>query len=911
VSPSSLIGRRAELERLDEALRTIDERGTAVLVVGEPGIGKTALITEAARLARDRGMLVLAASGLLSEAHLPYAGLHQLLRPVLKAAEELPGPQRAALLGAFGQVDEPVTDPAAVAMAALSLLRDRSWQAPVVVAAEDVHWLDRATVEVLTFVANKIQDDRIVLIASCRDNAEIVGDPRFAELRVEGLDEDSSRAIVAAYAPALDSRLRERLLAEANGNPLALVELAVAWGALPAGTPIEHNVPLTGRLKDAFSERISALPDACQQVLLIAAVNDSDSVAEALAAAEILGAGPVSVGELEPAVRARLVELDGQQIRFRHALVRSAVEETSAFADRQLAHGALAAAIGDPIRAVWHRAAAVTVRDETIALALDDVATNAQRRGAIMVAITALERAASLTPDPAGRGRRLVRAAHLAFGLGRIDVMQRLLGEAETLALDPVGRARLAWQRLLLGDQAWAEDQVRSLVDLTRQLTELGEIDTALEGLMAVAITAWWTNFDSARRQLIAEAVEAIPVRDDDPRVLSILGFAAPLERGAVVLDRLTGIRPEAIEDPEGLSNLGMVAGFLGAQDESAAYLDTSILALRKQGRLGALASALTSRAWTAWNSGSWNVATSAAEEARRLGEQIDRPIIFYAARLAGSAVAAAKGDARSAEAAADEVERFFLPLGGVPMLALASLVRGVDLLAQGRNDEAFDRLWPMFDTSRGATWTIANQGAVSPFVDAAAATGHVAEARSVIERIEQIARRSGDPTLAASVLYAYALLADEGEAEAAFSAAMESDLQRWPFMYARLLFARGTWLRRQRRLTESRAPLRAARDAFDALPAIPWGERARRELRASGESSRRRVSDPAERLTPQELEIASLVGQGMTNREVGQQLYLSPRTVGSHLYRIFPKLGITTRAQLGVAMAGSSAVPT
>ena len=300
MDPSSLMGRVTELGRLDEALRTLDERGTALLVVGEPGIGKTALITEAARRARDRGMLVLTSSGLLSEAHLPYAGLHQLFRPVLTAAEELPGPQRVALLGAFGQVDEAVSDPAGVALAALSLLRDRSWDAPVVVVAEEVPWLDRATVEVLTFAANKIEDDRILLIASCRDNAEIVGDARFEELRVEGLDEGSSQAIVDAQAPALDARLRERLLAEANGNPLALVELAVAWGEHPAGTRIEHNVPLTGRLRDAFSERISTLPGACQQLLLIAAVNDGDALAEALRAAEILGGGPVSASQPTP-----------------------------------------------------------------------------------------------------------------------------------------------------------------------------------------------------------------------------------------------------------------------------------------------------------------------------------------------------------------------------------------------------------------------------------------------------------------------------------------------------------------------------------------------------------------------------------------------------------------------------------
>ena len=212
----------------------------------------------------------------------------------------------------------------------------------------------------------------------------------------------------------------------------------------------------------------------------------------------------------------------------------------------------------------------------------------------------------------------------------------------------------------------------------------------------------------------------------------------------------------------------------------------------------------------------------SAAEEARRLGEQTERPRIVFPARLASAAVAAARGDTSSAGETAEEVERFFLPLGAVLVLALASLVRGVDHLAQGRDNEAYDQLWPMFDTSRGATWTVANQRAVSFFVNAAVLTGHLTEARSVTEQVGQIARQSGDPTLKASVLYARALLADDGRAEAAFSTARDSDLRRWPFMHARLLLAYGTWLRRQGRVTESRAPLRAARDAFDTLPAIP-----------------------------------------------------------------------------------------
>jgi ATP/maltotriose-dependent transcriptional regulator MalT len=409
----------------------------------------------------------------------------------------------------------------------------------------------------------------------------------------------------------------------------------------------------------------------------------------------------------------------------------------------------------------------------------------------------------------------------------------------------------------------------------------------------------------------VVHAVERLPIDPADPRALAVLGFAAPVERGAYVLECLSRLRPDAVEDAEIRSTLGIVAGFLGAQDTSAAFLDDAIPELRAQGRLGVLAAAQTSRAWTAWNAGDWDVAASAAEEARRIGEETERPVIVTAVQLAGSLVMAARGDANAAGQAADEAERLFLPLGGVPMLALAALVRGVDALAQDRPDEAYTHLRPSFDTSKGATWTVANQGAYQFFVDAALATGHIAEARAVTEQVERRVREGHDPTLDASVQYARALLAEPDEASAALEAALDSDVRRYPFLYARLLLAYGTWLRRQRRVSESRVPLRAARDAFDALTAVPWAERARRELRASGETSRQRVSGPAECLTPQELEIASLAAEGMTNREIGRQLFLSPRTVASHLYRIFPKLGVKTRAQLGAVMDGAAPTPT
>jgi DNA-binding CsgD family transcriptional regulator/tetratricopeptide (TPR) repeat protein len=565
----------------------------------------------------------------------------------------------------------------------------------------------------------------------------------------------------------------------------------------------------------------------------------------------------------------------------------------------------------DDDRVAWHRAASVVVPDEDVAAALEDAAERARRRGAIVVAIAALERAANLSPEPARRGRRLVLAAELAVELGRQDVMLRLLDEAEPLTLDPVDRLRAEWRRGLLGDGIWGDvAHVRSLIDLTERTSRAGDVDMALEALLAVADAAWWTSFDAERRTLVVAAAERLAVADDDPRLLKVLALAAPVERGALVLDRLADIRPSAIDEPGGLSMLGTAAGALGAPHLSAAFLDLSIRRLRVQGRLTALANALVSRAWAAWHLGNWRIAASTAQEARRLGEQTERPTIVTAARLVEGALAAVRGDTRTARSIAGDVETFCRPLGATTMLALASFVRGLAAQADGRSDEAYDHLGLLFGTRDSGTSSAGSQAGITLYVDAAIQSGHGDDARIAIDEIDRLARRCASPTMRASVAYARPLLADEGHAEILFSRALDSELGRWPFLHARLLLAYGTWLRRRRRVSESRAPLRAARDACDALSAIPWGERARQELRATGESSRRRTTDIVEQLTAQELEIVRLAARGMTNREIGQQLYLSHRTIGSHLYHAFPKLGITSRGELSQVLALSEAGP-
>ncbi|HEX7132215.1 MAG TPA: AAA family ATPase [Iamia sp.] len=905
-----LLGRDLAQARLGALVDGVAERGAGALVVGDPGIGKTALVTAVAEQARADGLRVLRTSAVPSEAHIPFAGLGQLLQPVVDDLSGLPAGPRDALMAALGHLDRDVPDPVAVALAALGLLRDRAAEAPILVVAEDVHWLDRLTGDVLAFVSRRIETDPIVLLASTRElPTGGLADARWEEIVIEGLDEDSAATLVARHAPDLAPHLRARLLDEARGNPLALVELSIAWSRLPPGTLISSWVPLTDRLLASFASRVGALPPPCRALLLVAALDDGDERAEVVAAAGALVDTPVGDDDLRPAEEERLVEPGGHRVRFRHPLVRSAIRGSTDPAAQRDAHAALAAVVADPDRAAWHRAAATTAPDEAVAAALEAAADRAARRGGAVVAVTALERAAALSPDPATRGRRLVRAAECAADLGRPDVAGRLLDEAEPLPLDPVERARAAWRRKLLGDGVWRDvAQVREITAITDRMAAAGDVDGALDALVTVAVAGWWTNFDDDRRRLVVEAAERLPVTDD-PRLLSVLAMAAPVDRGALVAARLRRLGSATDVEPMGLLLLGSAASTLAHHEQAADILDLAIPGLRRQGRLSNLSGALAARASAAWFLGTWDLLGAIATEALRLGDETERPANAASARTHLGALAACRGDGDEATALADEVEQFFRPLGAVPLLDLAANVRALVALAAGRPDDAYDRLAPVFALDQLGQSVPLKHNAIPTYLDAAAGSGHVAEARAVVEALAPLARRSGSPIMAAGVAYGRALLAEEGDAERLYAALLASDIARWPFLHARALLAHGAWLRRQRRVTEARVPLRAARDLFDGLGAVPWGERARQELRAAGEASAQRRVAVTEQLTAQELEIARLAASGLTNRQIGQRLFLSHRTIGSHLYHLFPKLGITSRTELaGVLAAGSEA---
>ena len=903
-----LVGRGAELERV----RALLEDGGALLVRGTSGIGKSAVLDAAAAAARERGMGVLRVAGVQSEARLPFAGLHALLRPIDAHVGALPDPQREALLSAFGMSAEAAPDPFLIALAALELLSEAASYTPLLLIVEDAHWLDVATADVLAFVARRLDADRVAIVAAIRDregDPEETRPPRLAdagwpELTLGPLDDDAASALLDRSATPLDHHRRARILAAAEGNPLALVELphAPAGGALPLGGAV---MPLTVRLEREFAARAVGLPAHTRTLLLVVATNDGDSLGEALQAGATIAGRDLTVADLTPAIDARLVDADGLTVRFRHPLVRSALYQAAPLAQRHVAHAALAAALSEqPDRQVWHRVACATRPDDRLAGDLEAAAERAQRRGAANVALAALERAARFTADPFRRGVRLLRLAELAGELGRTDIVADAIAATSGLDLVPAERARLAWLRELYDPHAWSgADRLDTFAAIAEQMLDAGLPEEAFKALLTVAVRVHWSNADDAVRQRILDAADRLPFPADHPARIAVLGLVDPETRGAEALSVIARHAIAPGDDPALLRLLGSAATGIGAFDLAPAFLVGAVEGLRRQGRLGLLAQAQVSMAWSAVHTGSMRVGLPAAEEAGRLSEETGQPRWQAVARLAHASLEGLRGDEQRAEELVAAAEATLIPMGANPLLALAALARGKTALAAGRHSEAFDVLRHVFDPHDSAYMPYVRPWGLADIVEAAVHSGHDGEARAIVAEMEPIALRSRMPQLTVALDFARPLLASEAEAEAAYLAGLRGDLAGWPLMRARLLLAYGAWLRRRRRIAESRAPLRAAGEAFEALAIATWAERARQELRASGEAVRRGTPDARDELTPQEAQIAEMAADGLTNREIGQRLYLSHRTVGSHLYRIFPKLGVVSRAELARAL--------
>ena len=899
-----LYGRDAERSAVTALLDAARDSRSGVLVLrGQAGAGKSALLQDAVEQASD--LQVLEARGIESEAELAFAGLHQLLRPILGQVDGLPGPQATALRAAFGLEQGRVEDRFLVSVAVLSLLAEAAERRPVLCVVDDAHWLDEASANALVFVARRLEAEGVVVLFAARD-----GDPRrfgavgLPELEIGGLDGVAVAALLAERAAVpVDPQVRDRLLERTGGNPLALVELPSVLTAdqLSGTQPLPLPLPLTDGVEHAFLERVRRLPDDAQALLLIAAAEDTGRQATVTAAAATLGAG---VAALDAAETAGLVRVRAGAIAFRHPLVRSAVYQGATSSQRRRAHRALAGAAdreGDADRRAWHLAAAAVEPDERVVRELDAAAERASGRGGFEAASSALERAATLTADPGARGRRLVAAAEHAWAAGQLGRTAGLLEAVRPLATEPllradVGRLR-GWFELSVGSVAAAQPI------LVQAALDAAPVDPGrARRILAGAAEAAWLEADrNAGADLSRAAARLGPADSAHDRYFADLtaGFLAFLEGDLAAAVRLLtdaiGLAGR-LKDTDLLSLAAHHAFYVG--DDTAAYqLNVRVAAsARAGGKAAELLFTLPRLAQAELFTGRWAAAAASAGEAVRLATETGQPALSALPLAWLTLLAAFKGDDAFWSRVAETEQVTAASALGVFQGAVRDVIgwaRAIQKAATARPASAGTLLGEL-------RHPVVMTMAALDGVEAAVHAGRRNSALGWLRGMEAFATHTTAPWAQARVAHAHGLLSEGHVAQERFQEALDHHRRaRRPFERARTELAYGELLRRARRRVDARAHLEAALDTFENLGAAPWAERARLELRASGQAARRRDPSTLLQLTPQELQVARFVATGLPTREVAAQLFLSPRTVEFHLRNVFAKLGISSRTQL------------
>jgi len=899
------LGRDRELASLAVMLdHAASGTGCALLIRGEAGIGKTALLGEARRDAARRDMLMLACSGVRSEADLPFAALHQLLRPVLPLVCDLPGGHGDLLRTALTLDPSVLADLHRVALATLELFTVATVRAPLLVLVDDAHWLDRPSADVLSFAARRIAADPVAMIIAVRDGTP---DPfegsGIPSLFVRPLDAAASGALIDGAAPGLAAGVRDRVLAEAAGNPLALTELAAA---VPPGGMPDERLPVSDLLRRTFLTRVAELPAATMLLLFAASADRACSLGELRDAAATLHSGPLSEADIQPAMDASLVRLEGTRPVFCHQLTATAIYQSATVVDRQRIHAALArvTGTGDDRRRVWHLASAALGPDERVAAELEAVADQAARRGEIAFSLTAFDRAASLATDKAQRARLLLRSSECAAELGRGELAADLLIQAD--AAQPNGPSRmraLITRERVRSAPDWPDATVTDLVEAARAAHGEGERDLATSVLWAAASRCWWESAPASDRQAVTSATEAIGLPATDLRRVAVLSAVADTGRHADLhRDLLRGCD----EHPGRTSQefAAIAAENLGDYPLAIQLCAAEVRLARPQGRLGPIPRLQAIQAWAMLWAGDLASAAAAATESAAIADQQDQPMWRRAAELELMLISGLRGDYAQAREQADRWLANRENRDVKLLAAAASYSLSVAALGTGNYQEACDGLLKITNPASTAFHYGSRWWVTGDLAEAALYAGRVAETRELLADLAAEFREHPTPSVRYAVLYADAILATEDRTAAErFEAALAADPGGSPLAQARLQLAYGSWLRRCRRQREARTVLRQAGECFTSLGTTGFARQAARELRAAGETGRRPPVDGLPHPTAQELEIARLAATGLTNQEIGERLFLSHRTVGSHLYHLFPKLGITNRAQLASAL--------
>jgi DNA-binding CsgD family transcriptional regulator len=910
VGAPKLIDRLDERDRLDRLVDAVRVGESQVLVLrGEAGVGKTVLLDYVSSQAA--GCRIARAVGVQSEMELAFAGLHQLCAPMLDRLEVLPVPQREALRTAFGISAGPAPDRFMVGLAVLSLLSEMAEQRPLVCLVDDAQWLDQASAQVLGFVARRLAAEPVALIFTAREPGKELAE--LPELPVPGLRKDDAQALLdSALTGFLDARVRDQIIAETRGNPLALLELprGLSPAELAGGFGLPGGVSLPGRVEQSFQRQLGALPAQTRLLLLLAAADPSGDWSLVWRAAGQLG---IPIDAAAPATEAALAEFSSR-IRFRHPLVRSAAYRSAPLADRQRAHAALAEATdpADPDRRAWHRAQAAPGPDEEVAAELEQSAGRAQARGGLAAAAAFLERAVALTADPACRAGRTLAAAQASLQAGAFGKALELVAAAETGPLDESQGALADWLR---GQIAFASgpcgDAPLLLLKAAKRLEPLS-IDLARQTYVDAWQAGVFAGYLAGAGDLleVSRAARALPPPAHPPRPVDLLldGLALMVTEGpaaaAPVLRQATSAFASAdipVQESLKWGWLVRVADKALYDNEGRRLTASQVQLARDVGALDQLPILLNMMAIDAVWSGDFAAAASLIAEAAAVCEATGSGLAPYAAMM----LASFRG--REAEAAAliqSAIEEGAAAGQGVAVtyahFAAAVLYNGLgryaDALAAAR--QASEHKHPYV-----SVWTLPE------LIAAAVHTGEMRIASDALDLLAERTRAGGTEEGTGVEASCRALLSEGEAAEGYYREAigrlgptrLRPDLARAHLLY-------GEWLRRERRRAEAGEQLRTARQMFDEMGMEGFAERAGRELLASGATAGERAVQAARggtALTSQETQVARLARDGLSNPEIATRLFISTRTVQYHLSKVFAKLGISSRSQLHQVLPG------
>jgi DNA-binding CsgD family transcriptional regulator len=906
---SELFGRDRELGLIEAFIAGTSVGRGALLLFGEPGVGKTVLLDAAATIAAAAGVHVVRAAGVEFEADLPFSGLHQLLLPLHEEFSQLNPTHRDALNAALGFGEGTTPDRLVICNATLTVLQHSAAARPVLMIVDDLPWLDRASAAVLGFVARRLSGSRVGLLAAARTGqAGFLESAGLPELELQPLDEEAASGLLSARFPALGADARKRVLAEARGNPLGLLELAPTLsGSGAAGLPgLPAVVPLSRRLQAVFASQLDHLPAPSRRLLLLAALDGTGDL-------QILRApGEPSDGlsELAAAERAQLVHVDGNthRLSFRHPLIRSAVVELSTEAERRQAHQQLAGLFAkQPDRRAWHLAAAALEPDEDIAAQLEAAAHRVLERGDAVGAVTALLRAAELSPDTAERSCRLALAAYVGADVtGDLRRARQLLAAARRADpdLDKSLQAAVTAAFVLINGDGDVDTAHRLVLDAIGNPDVRKVRRTAMEEALHTLLRICYFGGRAELWELFYGALARLEPPVPTDLYLSAKTLSDPVRLAAPVLGQLdTAIQALADEpDPTHIVRLAFAGIFVDRLGACRQALWRVVRDGRSGGAIGSAIAALILLGLDDFLTGNWDQSEELVDEGLKLSET--HGYWSLGGRHVRALLAAARGDPARTQLVTTEMSQWAAPRR---IRAYAWQPRALAAVGLGDFEEAYRQVSMANPPGTLASHVPYVMWSTLDLVEAAVRTGRHEEAAAHVDAVRKagIARLSSRLALLAAG--AAALAAPDKDALGLFEEALTlPGVQQWPFDLARVQLLYGERLRRTRNVAESRGHLDLARETFERLGARPWAQRAASELRAAGRARPRPGGQGRDALTPQEREIALLAASGLTNKQIGERLYLSHRTVGFHLHRLFPKLGINSRAALRDALASA-----